>query len=242
MKQMSAYFDGSGPLSFSLTEPERRYLREKLQQLTRGSNEISLLGKVVQALRTDAAEVLSAQNCWNPQILKLAGGDRDALKMAKRAAAMAAIGRGVYAALVERLREKDRKETLTFHQMALEQGVADFREVALELDIDKLTAGIQHLSPEIVLVLRQTKDWLKKDRRDLWELYGEYEAAERTRKKLRSRLSLTANGRRRRDDWTIEKNIGPNGEEKAETDPLHYRWYIVTRLLSDLQGERNGEV
>jgi hypothetical protein len=93
-------FVGAGALNFSLTAAEKTYLVSKLSRLTVGRNKITLLEKLIPALQKNAAAILRSTNCWDPTILKLATDDRASLKMAERAAAIVAIGRGVYAALV----------------------------------------------------------------------------------------------------------------------------------------------
>jgi hypothetical protein len=232
-------FDGSEPLSFALTPKEKQYLHVKLSHLARNGAKASLFEKLVSELRTNAIDIVSSESCWDSRILRLADNDRAELKIAERAAALVAISRGVYAALVEQLRNEDHKEDKGFHQAELDLAVAKYWTKAIELDLEDLKTEIPTLPIELLEVLKNTQAWLNKHKRNPADLYKVYEAAESGRKKLRARLPRTRNGRSRRDDWEAE--IGSVEEQRTQTEPLHYRWYIVRNLLSDLHGELGGD-
>ena len=232
-------FDSSEPLSFTLTPKEKQYLHAKLSHLLRNGAKASLFEKLVSELRTNAIDIVNSENCWDSGISRLAGDDREQLKIAERVAALVAIGRGIYAALVEQLRNEDHKKAKEFHQGELDLAVAKYYTKAIELDLEELKTEIPTLRIEMLDVLKHTQAWLNKHKRNPADLYEVYEAAESERKKLRARLPRTHNGRSRRDDWDAE--IGSMEEQRAQTGPLHYRWYVVRNLLSDLHGELRGD-
>jgi hypothetical protein len=183
---------------------------------------------------------LQADNCWDATVLELAGQERDCLVRAGNAAAMAAIGRGVYAALVERLREREPgSEVGDLHRKALLEAVDLYREPALELDVTKLADEAHGIPEKTLRVLRVTQQWLERPGADFMELQDVYAKAEWARKHERSRLSMTPNGRKRRLDWRSE-NVGLNGQERTQAEPLHFRWGVIQRLLGDLHGESDG--
>jgi hypothetical protein len=138
------------------------------------------------------------------------------------------------------LRNEDRNEDKQFHKAALARAVAEYGPKALELDLAELEIEIPTLPVEIRRVLQQTQEWLEAGGRQVEGLQEVYEVAESKRKKLRARLPRTQNGRSRRDDWDSEIIESPE-EQKEQTGPLHYRWYIVRNLLNDLHGGVNGE-
>jgi hypothetical protein len=236
-------FHDNSALSFVLTTQEKTYLRAKLGGLRSGSGaEISLLSSLVGEIGRCgqvAASFLQSENCWDAHILSLAGEERECLVRAGHAAAMTAIGRGVYAALVEQMRKADGLPTTDLHRKALQDAVAAHRAEALKLDIGRLgaEAGVPAATLE---VLRRTNQWLQAGAGRVDDLLVVYRNAEYGRKQERARLRATPNGRRRRGEWNVEKNVDGNGEERAETTPLHYRWGIVRQLLSDLHGAEQG--
>jgi hypothetical protein len=183
---------------------------------------------------------LKEPNCWGESVLEIAELERDCLVRAGKAAAMAAIGRGVYAALVESLREKDGSSTTRFHRDALTRAIPEHRNQALGLNIDVLASEVIGLRTKTLEVLRATQAWLAKACQDLEELAKVYEDAEYDRKQERARLKTTRNGRTRRDEWNVEK-VASRGQERAETEPLHYRWDVVCGLLNDLNGAAHGD-
>jgi hypothetical protein len=231
-------------LSFAITPPERAYLCEKLRELSCGgqSQELSVLARLVRRIEQSKKEppYLKADNCWDAPMLELAGQERDCLVRAGNAAAMAAIGRGVYAALVERLRERESgSEVGDLHRKALLVAVEFYREPALKLDVTKLADEAHGIPEKTLQVLRVTQQWLDRPGADFMELQEVYTRAECARKHERSRLSMTPNGKKRRLDWKSE-NVGLNGQERTQAEPLHYRWGIVQRLLGDLHGESDA--
>ena len=113
-----------GRLSFKLSKREHAYLAGQLRRV--GSpvvpGEPSLLALLV-GKPLDAAD-----NAWCPEILDMAQHERAALVRAGQAAALAAIGRAVYAAQVETLKaDLDRRQCSECRRTALVSVVAMWR-------------------------------------------------------------------------------------------------------------------
>jgi hypothetical protein len=155
--------------------------------------------------------------------------DREALLRAKQAAALSAIGRGVYAALVETLREmRDGLPTEDVHRHNLKAVCDEFSDDALALNVDSIVLDTPSVPSDILGVLRETQHWLRRPSTGLLSLYEVYQTAEFRRKGRRARLRKTPDGRERRAEWLPDQH--------PPATPLHYRWSNVRRLLMDLQG------
>ena len=217
--------DPSAPLDFSLQDEEARFLRGRLLGVNRqdGDGAPSLLARLVNVPLRDSSSL------WDATVLRGAEPeDRDALQRAHQVAALSAVGRGVYAALVEEMRENDGLPTEKHHRGYLKTVVAKYREGALALDV----AAVRNDAPgkineAILTVLRETQAWLHQPRAAAMDLHEIYEAAERRRKGRRARLVYSIAGREKRQEWLTG--------EHPEAEPLHYRWRQVRRLLLDLQ-------
>ena len=73
---------------------------------------------------------------WDASVLSGAEPqDRSALQRARQVAALSAVGRGVYAALVEELRANDGRPTEKLHRGYLKVVVEKYREEALALNV-----------------------------------------------------------------------------------------------------------
>ncbi|TBN54446.1 hypothetical protein EYR15_06345 [Hansschlegelia quercus] len=218
------------PLSFNLRDDEREFLRERLSHIPAPEplRHLSLLSQLARH------EIDPPLSLWDKAIIKLAGPDAAPLRRARAVAALAAIGRGVYAALVEDRRELlDGRETPRLHRAQLGRLLREHgARAASELNSANLHLvedDIGDLPPRLRTVLAQTLDWVHEGATDPTALVGAYEAAE-GRKGLRSRLPDTASARTRRAEWDASDH--PVGY------PLHYRWGSVSGLLSDLRGPR----
>ena len=219
------WYDPNAPLDFSLQDEEARFLRGALLAVQRPgrSGAPSFLARLVDVRLRDSSFL------WDAKVVRCADQeDRDALRRARQAAALSAVGRGIYAALVEELREKDGLPTEKRHRGYLKAIVEEYREEALALDVaavrDDAPGGINEA---ILTVLLETQEWLHRSRTAAMSLHEIYETAERRRKGRRARLVHSIAGRERRQEWL------PLEHPKAE--PLHYRWRQVRRLLLDLQ-------
>ena len=204
---------------------EAKFLRNVLLAVHRSGEEgcPSLLARLVE-VPIAASTGLYAQN-----ICKVADArDREALTRAEQVAALSAIGRGVYAALVEETRDsQDHNHTDNIHRSNLQSTVQQFRDLAEALEIDVIQQDAEGIGDNILGILRSTQQWLRQGRIVPDELYELYRDAEIRRKGRRARLPMTLSGRDKRAEWT------PEGHSLAQ--PLHYRWGNVRRLLMDLQ-------
>jgi Family of unknown function (DUF6361) len=223
-----AWTDTTHRLDFQLEEPERLFLRNCFLSVTRPGSEKdqSLLARLVEQRVTMTDQL-------GPWSLKVRGAadesDRDALLRARQAAALSAIGRAIYAALVEEMREKhDAIPTESIHRTNLDAVVDEFITDASTLHVDDVLIDASSVPAGILDVLRTTQSWLGGRTRSLSSLYESYERAESRRKGRRARLSKTLCGRERRAEWVPS--------EHPAASPLHYRWKNVRQLLMDLQG------
>jgi hypothetical protein len=219
-------FGGDGELTFVLLSEEKEYLRKRLSDVrsVHHPGEPSLLAKL--ALLNVVPDV---DHCWNSDILKYAGKDRDALLRAGQAAALAAIGRGIYAALVEEIREcNDSIHTSRLHRDQLPMILAEHAEEASKLNLLGLQTDGIDLSEAFSAVLTETQDWIHKKNGTVMDLLDCYRRAECRRKGQRARLSRSLKGMELRRLWENDKH--------PEAKPLHYRWHNVHRLLRDLNG------
>ena len=106
-----------GPLGFDLLPREKTHMAGLLRAIRcPGGENASLLATLV------GRNLDGCRYCWDTPVLKVAGSHRSALERAGHAAALAAVGRGVYAALVEELKERDGRAVGRLHRDAL--GVA----------------------------------------------------------------------------------------------------------------------
>lgn len=210
-------------LDFSLTSPEREFLRKRLLAVRRPTTSTpSLLARLV-----DASDGLDAEAPWDASIGRIADADdRSALELAHAAAAMGGIGRAVYATLVEHMQARDGLRPSGVWDTRLRECVAELGPAALQLDIRALRDTLPHLPDDLVAVMTATKDWLAASAKPVDVLLEPYSRAEHARKTLRARLPDREAARKRRADWVAE--------EHPMATPLHYRWFTVRRLLTDL--------
>jgi hypothetical protein len=217
----------SSPLTFRLTDAEREFLRERLATvMAPPGRHLSLFSRLVR----DGLD--PPPSMWSSNVVGLADRDAAPLRRARALASLAAIGRGVYAALVETQREADGRETPRTHRDHLLVLLTEHRSAATALKIPDLAAvedDIGDLPPRLRRLLVETLDWLaggSVNPADLFELYAAAEA----RKGSRARLGATGHARARRAEW--------NPAEHPPGYPLHYRWPWVADLLSDLRSGR----
>lgn len=222
------YREGEGTLSFELTNAERKFLAKRLRGLTSPKNPgaRSIFSLLV------GHDVSSSRTAWSPQIRDLAGTERPALERAGQAAALAAIGRAVYAAQVETLcAELDRSKRSDNQRAALPAILKRWKAQADRLDWAAFLDDMQdrsELSPVVSIALRDTLAWIRAGQTDPMQLERVYRDAEECRKGRRARLSRSQFGVDQRADWDNDHH--PQGE------PLHYRWDRIQMLLTDLVG------
>ncbi|TDM05062.1 MAG: hypothetical protein C4K60_20260 [Ideonella sp. MAG2] len=222
---MREKWDEATRLTFQLGAAEAAFVRQRWDA-TPCSADLSRESLLARLAR---AEIGKVDSCWQPPILSLAGPDKQALVHAGRCAALSAVGRAVYAALVEKLcvTHDGRPSHLAHHGKVLEDVLREHRSEAARFDIDDVQGDIGPLSPKLRAVLTTTLTWLQQGRSDLAPLADSYTAAEIERKRSRARLALTLDGRNKRAEWMLDDHPAPA--------PIHYRWSNVRNLLKDLR-------
>lgn len=216
--------DGEGTLTFRLLKTERTFLAKRLRSLTSPDNpgEKSVLAQLV------GEDIAGTRTAWGRQVLQLAGKERPVLVRAGQAAALAAIGRAIYAAQVETLQERDGTPPSRIQRSALPTVVSRWAEQAAKLEWSGFCEDVKHLPVAVSEALRLTLDWLKRGATDPMELEPMYRDAEQYRKGRRARLSNTQFAVDLRTEWT--------SAEHPQAQPLHYRWDRIQMLLADLVG------
>jgi len=219
--------DAKGPLHFKMPRPERVFLRDKLRQLTRLDGKPTLLARLVASEKTFPQVAMGLP----PELDAHAADDLDttALRVARDAAALAAIGRAVYGALVEQLIAADGGDANHTYRDRLETHFERYAEPAARCDL----AAAEKLLPELPVyvrnVLRETQAYVLAGRPgNFADLRAAYEKSEYQRKKSRARLLPTERAKVRRAEWEPDRH---------NTTPLHYRWQIVYQMLEDLRDE-----
>lgn len=212
-------------LDFDLTAKEAEFLSARLRAVASPDDPArpSLFARLADRGVPDAA------SCWSGEVLEIAEQDRAALVRAGQAASLAAIGRGVYAALAEELRDSgDGRATSRLHRDALPAVVEAHHRAALRLNLQALLEDVGGLPDVVAAVLKETVTWLTAGAKEPSILRGAYAGAERARKRQRARLTDDLSGRERRLEW--------DNTLHTPAEPLHFRWGNVHRLLSDLRG------
>jgi hypothetical protein len=219
--------DPQSPLHFKMPVRERDFLRRKLSLLGRpGDGAPSLLARVVEA--RDFFQDTSPEL---PKELdsRADAADKRALGVARDAAALAAIGRAVYGALVEQLLARDGGPDDKTYRRQLHTHFATYGEAAGRCDLDALEAFLSELPLHVKNVLRETRAYVREGKPQKFAtLRACYQRAEVTRKTARrARLLDTERSAQRRAEWDSGRH---------NTTALHYRWYIVRSMLRDLSG------
>lgn len=212
------------PMDFVLNPEERSFLRKHLLGVRRSDRKSpALLANLVENRVGE-----EATDPWVTSIAKVADTeDRSALITARRAAAIACIGRGVYAALVEILREKDGKSEYDKHRNHLHDMIDSYGNEARRIDFKSLRKLLPSLPKSLTDLMSETREWLESGNKDPRPLLDIYTETEEDRKKLRARLPDTLAGLQRRAEWD------PLDHPLAV--PLQYRWPVVRQMLIDLQ-------
>ncbi|MFN3189119.1 MAG: DUF6361 family protein [Aureliella sp.] len=234
-KPPKAWGKTSEPLNFRLLAGEKKFLANQLMATRRpDSTEPSLLSRLVEA------NVVLDENSemWSDDVRQLADdADRAALMRANQVAALSAIGRGVYAALVETMKDDETQgAAITIHRDTLQDLIAEYAADALELNVADVRLDAGNIGTQILDVLYQTQSWVRGGGRELSDLFDVYCKAESKRKGPRARLPRTLLAREKRLEWCAE--------EHPEAQPLHYRWNTARGFLRDLfvvgEGGDNG--
>ncbi len=204
---------------------EREFLRDKLRLLTRRvDNAPSLLARLV-----DAGDSFQDTSTQLPEELdaRADASDKLALGVARDAAALAAIGRAVYGALVEQLLARDGGPDGRTFRDQLHTPFEQFGEAAAHCDLNVAEELLSGLPRHVKTVLRETQAYVRGGKPEKFSsLHDCYQTAEVQRKNSRrARLLDTARAAQRRAEWNPQRH---------NTTPLHYRWRIVRKMLSDL--------
>ena len=212
------------PMDFVLSPEEQGFLRKHLLSVRRSdSKKPALLANLIETgVGKDAADP------WVDSIAKVADAqDKSALTMARQAGSLACIGRAVYAALVEKLREKDGKPDCDRHRNRLRDMIDSYGNDARQVDFKSLRKLLPSLPESLTDLMSETQDWLEAGNKDPRPLLDIYAKTEKYRKGLRARLPDTLAGLQRRTEW--DPLVHPLAT------PLQYRWSVVRQMLNDLQ-------
>jgi Family of unknown function (DUF6361) len=224
-RQPDGWNNPSGALHFKMPRSEREFLRRKLQLLTRpGDGSPALLARLVEAGDTFPETTLRLP----PELdARADAADREALGVARDAAALAAIGRAVYGALVEELVARDGGTDERNFRDLLPLHFADHGEAAARCNLYAAEELLPNLPAHVKVVLRESQAYARAGKpEDFASLRSSYQIAEVRRKSVsRARLIDTERAALRRAEWDPLRH---------NTTPLHYRWKIVRDMLADL--------
>ncbi len=220
--------DSALPLHFKMPTDEREFLRRKLSLLRRpGDGAPSLLAHLVEErdFFPSASPGLPSELDARADI-----ADKRALGVARDAAALAAIGRAVYGALVEELRARDGGPDEKTYRPQLQSHFVSYGQAAGHCDIEALEILLPEIPLHVRNVLRETQTFVHDGKPENFAVLLDcYQRAEVMRKTARrARLLNTERSAQRRAEWDPGRH---------NTTPLHYRWYIVRAMLKDLCGQ-----
>jgi hypothetical protein len=219
--------DPGGKLDFKLSAKEQDFLRRQLGQLTRpGETASALLARLAEARDSFAA---AAPGLPHGLDARADADDKKALAIARDAADLAAIGRAVYGALVEHLRAEDGGPDASTFRVQLHSHFDKYGKAATHCDLLGLEALLPSIPDYVLSVLQKTQAFVRNGKPEAYfSLRDCYQRSEMMRKtSSRARLENTGRSEQRRKEW----------DGKVNTDPLHYRWYIVRGMLNDLSGQ-----
>lgn len=209
---------GGQPLGFAMPMAESKFLRRQLMTVQRPDGAPSLLARLAGAGTVP-------KDLWTEAVRQYADPrDRELIDLARCAASLAAIGRAIYAALVEEIRTHDGQRPSKLHAGNLDQ-VRDLHGAsAAQLDVDALARSLSGLPAPLVALMTATVAWLQRGTRGPDALLPYYRRAE-ARKGTRARLPDTAAARNLRTEW-VPPEVPPG--------PLTYRWPNVRNILTDV--------
>jgi hypothetical protein len=221
-----SFGDRQAKLDFKLTRKEADFLRKQFMGVGKNGStgSQSLLGRLAEY----SPEMAEDFDLFSSGMHKIADQeDRHSLGLAEKASALVAIGRAIYSALVEHLREEDEISTDATHRIVLEKNISEFREKALELDLGALAEDARTIPKKLLDLMQSIQQWLRNGAKSILDLERDFaEAEERRKGRRRARLPRTGFGEENRRLWD------PNSPEAG---PVNYRWNNVRRLLFDLQ-------
>lgn len=215
------------PIDFYLRPKEADFIRRQLISIPRSNtdNKPSFLAQIV----TSGISIESYERCWHPSLMSIieGSGDRQSLVNAGHAASLAAIGRAIYAALVESLRNDDNLPTESLHRPHCEDVIHAHQATASRTDLVALAQDLPNLQVDFLDLLSNTQRWLSLSTKHIYDLRDQYAAIETRRKGMRARLPRTMAASNKRAEW--------HRDDLSRAGPLHYRWNVVKRLVRDLE-------
>jgi hypothetical protein len=216
-----------GKLGFKIeTDEERTWLAERLS-----SARFEGRRTVLSALVEHDVDVAPASDLFALALDDLVPPDEiPVLERAHRAASLAAIGRAVYAALVERMWVAEGHGQSTLFADSLVRLRDTDGDYARALDPADLDADVGGLPKQFLNLVGHLSAWLSQPRSDVADLAEVFAVEEQRKKGKRARLVRTTAGRQRRAEWRPDKHPAPVR--------LHYRWDNVRQLLVDLREGR----
>ena len=226
-KPPSGWDNPESELDFKMSPKEQDYLRLKLGQLTRpGDKAPALLAKLA-----DGRGYYPSPETSLPRELDshADADDKPALRIARDAAELSAIGRAVYGALVEHLRTEDGKKEDGIYRAALRSHFDKYAAGASRCDLEALKVLLPTIPPYVNDVLAQTQAYVRDGKPEAFlRLRASYQYSEVMRKTGRARLANTLKAVQRRNEWEPDRH---------NITPLHYRWSVVRKMLNDLSGQ-----
>lgn len=222
-------FHRNEPLDFRLLPREREFLRKRLLDTKRSADDQP---SFLSALVRSKVRIQGSVNPWSRSVIQHADeADRQALRRARYAAALAAVTRAVYNAAVEALRERDERSSIgERHRDHLAEIVDTYGDAGQRLRLCDLSLDGVFIG-DLKLVLLSIQQWLSQGSNDPldgamldslrhWEL--------RRKGSRRAKLPLSAHGREARAAWRADKT--------TLAGPIEYRWSLIRRFLRDLRG------
>jgi len=196
-------------LDFKMSSKEQDYLRRKLGLLTRpGDKAPALLAKLVEG----RGHYPSPETTLPRELDSHADpDDKTALRIARDAAELSAIGRAVYGALVEHLRTEDGKKDDSIFRAALRSHFDKYEAGASRCDLTALKVLLPTIPAYVNDVLAQTQEYVRGGKPEAFlKLRDSYRYSEVMRKTGRARLANTLKAVQRRSEWEPGRhNITP---------------------------------
>lgn len=222
-KEPEGWNEGDSPLNFKLSKDERDFLKLYLGALKRIDLKPALISRVIRA-RDNLTETATL-----PDWLDVYADEEDkrALRVARDAAALVAIGRCIYGALVESLIEDDGGDDDRRFRNQLSSHFNEYGEAACRCDLNHVREFIPQLPIYLTSVLHETQKYIQADQpNNFRSLQPWYQYAESSRKgSNRARLCVKGNGPHRRSEWQ---------KDRHNVTPLHFRWRIIRKMVLDL--------
>ncbi|MEH2524208.1 MULTISPECIES: DUF6361 family protein [unclassified Bradyrhizobium] len=222
--QPDGWTKGNSQLSFQLTSQESKLIKDRW----RSAIEVSAASEPLMSKIARAGIV--PKSMWSARVSGLASADdKEALERARKAASLVCIGRALYAAMIEELKNADVRgsQSSKIHMDFLEKLRLEHRTHALSLDLKELEFDLrqadrlQQIDKQLIDLLREVQEWsyVGGGFDQLKPLFLQREISLKN-----SRAMLAPAAAKRRELWTVSD----------PAQPLNYRWPIVSTFLKDL--------